>query len=191
MHTRLTVTRRGLLLGGLYGLGLAAAAPLTAPGRAWAAEHANRSMSEEEDARILKTALALEHQAIAAYQVGAESGLLDKPVLGVALKFQGHHKAHAQLLATTIERLGQSPSRPMDAAGYKFPVEQLRSQGDVLRFAAGLEQGAASAYLGAVPVLHNRELARVAASILGDEAQHWTVLLSALGDDPVPAAFIA
>lgn len=34
---------------------------------------------------------------------------------------------------------------------YDFPVDQLKSQADVLRFAAGLEQGAVSAYLEAVP----------------------------------------
>jgi hypothetical protein len=61
----------------------------------------------------------------------------------------------------------------------------------VLRFAAGLEHGAANAYLGAVPVFHNRALAKAAASILGDETMHWAILLNALGEDPVPAAFIS
>ena len=32
---------------------------------------------------------------------------------------------------------------------------------------------------------------RVAASILGDEAMHWAVLRNALGEPPVPAAFMA
>ncbi|MGZ8967519.1 MAG: ferritin-like domain-containing protein [Gallionella sp.] len=71
------------------------------------------------------------------------------------------------------------------------PVEKLKSQADVLHFAAGLEQGAASAYLGAVPAFHNKELAKAAASILGDETMHWAILLNALGEDPVPAAFIS
>jgi hypothetical protein len=47
-----------------------------------------------------------------------------------------------------------------------------------------------SAYLGAVPVFGNRDLAKAAASILGDEAMHWAILRNALGDDPVPAAFV-
>ena len=61
----------------------------------------------------------------------------------------------------------------------------------MLRFAAGLEKGAASAYLGTVPQFHNRDLAKAAASILGDETMHWAILLNALGENPVPAAFIA
>ena len=47
-----------------------------------------------------------------------------------------------------------------------------------------------SAYLAAVPAFGNRDLARAAASILGDEAMHWAVLRNVLGEDPVPAAFV-
>jgi hypothetical protein len=59
----------------------------------------------DSDARILNTALGAELEAIAAYQVGTESGLLQKPVLDLAVTFQGHHKEHADLLAKTIQRL--------------------------------------------------------------------------------------
>lgn len=41
------------------------------------------------DVRILNTALGAELEAIAAYQAGAESGLLQKPVLVLAVQFQG------------------------------------------------------------------------------------------------------
>jgi rubrerythrin len=140
------------------------------------------------DVHILNTALAAEHEGVAAYQVGAQSGLLQKPVLDLAVQFQGHHKAHADLLAATVKKLGGTPVDPRQK--YDFPVEQLRSQADVLRFAAGLEQGAVTAYLGAVPILDDRELARAAASILGDEAMHWAVLRYVLGENPVPAAFV-
>ena len=74
---------------------------------------------------------------------------------------------------------------------YDFPVDKLKTQADVLSFAAGLEQGAVSAYLGAIPALENRDLAKAAGSILGDEAMHWAVLRNALGENPVPAAFVA
>ncbi len=48
-----------------------------------------------------------------------------------------------------------------------------------------------SAYLGAVPVFGNRDLAKAAASILGDEAMYWAILRNALGEVPVPAAFMS
>ena len=141
------------------------------------------------DARILNTALGAELEAIAAYQVGAESKLLDKPVLDLAVTFQRHHRAHAALLAATVEKLG---GKAVSAkAKYDFPISQLKSQADVLRFAAKLEQGAVSAYLGAVPMFDDRALSKAAASILGDEAMHWAVLRHALGEAPVPGAFVS
>ena len=176
---RLFLGRSGLLLSG-------AAVALLAGRDALAAKSGG---SKAADARILNTALAAELEAIAAYQVGAESGLLQKPTLQLALQFQGHHKAHAEVLAKTVKQLG---GKPVGAKSqYSFPLEGLKSQADVLRFAATLEQGAVSAYLGAVPLFANRDLSKAAASILGDEAMHWAVLRNALGENPVPSAFVA
>jgi rubrerythrin len=141
------------------------------------------------DVTILNSALGAEQQAIAAYQLGAESGLLQKPVLDLAVQFQGHHKAHADALAKAVQKLGGKPVAPLK--DYSFPKSQLKSQNDVLAFAATLEKGAVSAYLGAVPILTDRELAKAAASILGDEAMHWAVLRNALGQNPVPEAFMS
>jgi rubrerythrin len=140
------------------------------------------------DVAILNSALGSEREAIAAYQLGADSGLLEPAVKIVALKFQGHHKAHADLLAATVSKLGGHPVEARKK--YDFPTEKLKNQTDVLRFAAQLEQGAISAYLGAVPAFGNRDLAHAAASILGDEAMHWAILRNVLGEDPVPAAFV-
>lgn len=150
---------------------------------------AKSGKSAGSDVRILNTALGAELEAIAAYQLGAESGLLQKPVLDLALTFQGHHKQHADVLSKTIAKLGGKPVSAKDK--YSFPADTLKTQADVLRFAAMLEKGAVSAYLGAVPVFQNSDLAKAAASILGDEAMHWAILRNALGEAPVPSAFMA
>ncbi|MEO7253719.1 MAG: ferritin-like domain-containing protein [Casimicrobium sp.] len=150
---------------------------------------AQSGKSQDSDVRVLNSALGAELEAIAAYQVGAESGLLQKPVLDLAVTFQGHHKEHADLLAKTIAKLGGKAVSAKDK--YVFPVETLKTQADVLRFAAGLEKGAVSAYLGAVPLFGNKDLAKAAASILGDEAMHWAILRNALGEAPVPSAFMS
>jgi len=163
-------------------IGLLAGAPILGlPRRANAAP--------EQDVRILNSALSAEHEAVAAYQVGAESGLLKQDALKLAVQFQGQHKEHVDLLAETVKKLGGDPAAAK--ATYAFPVEKLQTQEDVLRFAAGLEKGAVSAYLGAVPILGSGELARAAASILGDEAMHWAVLRYVLGENPVPHAFVS
>jgi hypothetical protein len=59
-------------------------------------------------------------------------------VLALAVQFQGHHKQHADLLAKTGEKLGRKPVSAKDK--YSFPADQLKSQADVIRFAAKLEQ---------------------------------------------------
>jgi hypothetical protein len=175
---RLFMARSGLVLSG-------AAVALLA-GRDVLAAKSGRAKAD--DARIFNTLLGAELEAIAAYQVGADSGLLEKPVLALAVQFQGQHKEHSDLLAKTVQKLG---GKPVSAkAKYTFPVDQLKTQADVLGFAAKLEQGAVSGYLGAVPLFGNRELSKAAASILGDEAMHWAVLRNALGENPVPVAFM-
>jgi rubrerythrin len=158
---------------------------------AFAASQKGKAAAGADDVAILNTALAAELEAVAAYQVGAESGLLQKPALDLAVQFQGHHKAHAELLAGTVKKLGGKAVEGKKTTDYHFPTEKLKSQADVLRFAAGLEKGAVSAYLGAVPLFGNRELAKAAASILGDESMHWAVLRQALGENPVPDAFVS
>ena len=175
---RLFLGKSGLMLSG-------AAVALLAGNDALAAKTGG---SEGNDVQILNTALGAELEAIAAYQLGADSKLLEKPVLDLAVTFQGHHKAHAALLAATVAKLGGQPVSAK--AKYDFPADQLKSQTDVLKFAAKLEQGAVSAYLGAVPLFKERDLAKAAASILGDEAMHWAVLRQAVGEAPVPAAFM-
>jgi rubrerythrin len=179
---RFFLQRSGVVLSG-------AAVALLAGRDALAATSDKNAKGHAGDVRILNTALAAELEAVAAYEMGAKSGLLQKPVLDLAVTFQGHHKEHADVLAKTIQKLG---GKPVAAKGqYSFPTDQLKNQTDVLRFAAGLEKGAVSAYLGAVPLFAQRELSRAAASILGDEAMHWAVLRQAIGEQPVPSAFVA
>ena len=102
--------------------------------------------------------------------------------------FLGTAMLSGAAVARTVEKLGGKPVAKK--ASYAFATEKLKSQADVLRFAAALEKGAVSAYLNAVPMFGNRNLAQVAASILGDEAMHWAVLRQAVGENPVPGAFV-
>ncbi|MCB1908166.1 MAG: ferritin-like domain-containing protein [Rhodocyclaceae bacterium] len=171
------------------GLTLSAAAIALLGGRrALAARQPETAGSVEADIRILNSALQAEQRAVAAYQLGADSGLLRAPAKALAVQFQGHHRAHAALLEQTVGQLG---GRALPAAtDHDFAVDALRTEADVLRFAASLEQGAVSAYLAAVPGFDDRELAHAAASILGDEAMHWAVLRQVLGEPPVPVAFV-
>lgn len=138
-----------------------------------------------KDAGILNVALALEHEAIAAYQIGAESGLLAKEVLPVAVLFQSHHKAHRDALAATVRKLGGTPAAEQSMDAYvkssKLNVAAIKSQGDVLALAQRLELGAINAYLGVIPAFGDLELAKIAGRLAADETMHYTALTQALG----------
>ena len=186
------VARRAFLSrGGKIALSATAVALLAGNEALATSYNQTAAASATGDVDILNTALGAEQEAIAAYQVGAESGLLKKPALDLAITFQGHHKAHADLLAGTVKKLGGTPSEAKKVSDYHFPTNKLKTDADVLRFAAGLEKGAVSAYLGAIPLFDNRDLAKAAGSILGDEAMHWAILRQALGEVPVPDAFVS
>ena len=170
--------RRGLIKGaGMLSAGallMLAGAPTRAQGM---------GANSESDARILNVALALEHEAINAYQLGAESGLLQKPVLALAVRFQSDHKAHRDALVATIDKLGGKPAPALTLQEYAKALDaaKLKSQNDVLDLAARLELGATNAYLGVIPAFGDSELAKVAARLAADETMHWTVLSQALG----------
>lgn len=140
------------------------------------------------DVGILNTALALEYEAISAYQLGAMSGLLQKPVLEIAVMFQTHHKEHRDALIATIRKLGGAPVAAKSDAevGQALNAASLKSQADVLRLAQRLEKGAANAYIGVIPSFGDRALTQVSARLAADEVMHWTVLSQAL-KDPLPA----
>jgi len=87
---------------------------------AYAGNDANSSSQLAQDVHILNTAIAAEHEAMAAYQLGAESGLLSTGMLKVALIFQGHHKEHIDVLASTVRKLGGSAVDAKD--NYNFPL---------------------------------------------------------------------
>ena len=140
-----------------------------------------------QDVSILNVALGLEHEAIGAYQIGAESGLLENPVLDVAVLFQSQHKEHRDALAKAVHKLGGVPVESKSLQEYMaaLKVASLKNQRDVLTLAARLERGAANAYLGVIPSFADPALAQVAGRLAADETMHWTVLAQALSQ-PLP-----
>ncbi|MBW3607053.1 MAG: ferritin-like domain-containing protein [Actinobacteria bacterium] len=140
--------------------------------------------SDQADVEILNGLLDLEFMAIAAYKAGAPK--LGGERLGIVKVFLEQEQAHADGLSGSIEELDGKPNRAK--SDYDFPV--LRTEADVLRFALDLENTAIAAYIDALPKFSEKKLRSTAASIITNEAEHASVLLDALGREPVPAAFV-
>jgi rubrerythrin len=183
------ITRRGVVLQGSAVLSAGAVA-LLAGKPAMAAKMGKGDTAH--DIATLNTALALEHEGINAYTLGAQSNLLEKPVLAVAVKFQDDHKAHRDRLIEVIQKLGGTPVKEKTLGEYarELDVARLKSQADVLDFAAGLEKGAVNAYLGIIPAFSDRQWSKLAGQLATDESEHFTVLTQALGRAlPAPLSF--
>ena len=150
------------------------------------------STDTSKDVGILNVALGLEHEAISAYQLGASSGLLQKGVLDVAVRFQADHKAHRDALISTIQKMGGTPvmEKKLEEYAKALKADTLKNQTDVLDLAARLELGAINAYLGVIPAFGSKDLAKVAARLAADETMHYTALTSALGR-PLPAGALS
>lgn len=129
------------------------------------------------DLGIMSAALYLEHEAIAAYQAGAESKLLTPAVLGVAVAFQSDHKYHRDGLMGVLKSLGVEPKGPEK----KYDFGQLHNQTDVLRLAHKLESGAAQAYATLASNILTKAVLNFGANVLVDEQRHVTILNSVLG----------
>ncbi|MFO1385710.1 MAG: ferritin-like domain-containing protein [Chitinivorax sp.] len=164
---------------------LSAGAMLLLAGNPAAAASVAKGAAEPHagDIGILNVALGLEHQGINAYTLGATSGLLQKPVLDIALKFKDDHKIHRDLLAKAITQLGGTPvnEKPLEVYAKALNAASLKSQEDILRLALSLELGASNAYLSVLPSFKDSSLSKVAGQIMADEVAHWAILNNALG----------
>lgn len=192
MEQEIMTSRRGLL--GMGGTALLSAAAIgVIANQPLAAATGKKGMSATAgDVDILNVALGLEHEAIEAYQIGAESGLLQKPVLDVAVLFQGHHKAHRDALVGAIRQMGGKPVDSKSRADYmaSLEVSKIKGQVDILRLAQRLERGAANAYLGVIPAFGSKDLAQVAGKLASDETAHWALLSQVLADKLPATPFV-
>lgn len=178
----LSLARRSFLAhAGLVALGAGASTIVVS--------RASAAVTQPGDIGVIQTALALEHEGIAAYQIAGKSGLLSPKTLKLALVFLGHHKMHRDSLARLVADAGGQPVEPKTDAQYIADLQlgALKTERDVVALATTLERGAATAYIGQIAALSEPKLAQLFASISADEAVHWTTLNNAAGT-PVPTA---
>jgi rubrerythrin len=153
---------------------------LLPPGRLWA-------QSKEGDLSILSAALALEHEAVAAYQFGIDSEKLSAEQLKYAVAFQGDESYHRDGLIGAIKTLGGEPVEPRKDYGFG----QARSATDFIRVVHMLEQDFIRVYAIHAASVQNKDVLNFAARILADEVRHLTVWQHELGipNYGKPAAF--
>lgn len=184
------ISRRKFLVGSGATLGAAAlfgASSLT-PGQLLGVQIASaQSVTLNSDMDVLMFALTLEHIEDAAYRAANASGLLSGRVAMYFKDFGDHEHAHVVALTDVITKLGGTPVQ--EQASYNFP--KFTSQADVVSFFAMVEEVGAGAYLGAAPLLQDKNLLAAAASIHDVEGQHASILRAVMGDTSPSPAFAA
>ncbi|HTC31156.1 MAG TPA: ferritin-like domain-containing protein [Candidatus Acidoferrum sp.] len=148
---------------------------------------ARAANADPGDLDTLNAAIELERAGIKAYDDAASTKLLSPKVLQVALLFRRDHQVHLAALSAAVQSGGGIVTDK--TAHIDYP--KLATEGDVLAFAQVVEEKAASTYLSVIPEFKDRELAQVAASIMGIETIHVGILANALNVfPPYPSGFV-
>ncbi len=136
------------------------------------------------DVGAAQFAAGVELAAVAAYTAAAERGLLDDATIALATVFLGHHQAHAATFNGLLTQVGAETNNTADAGLLDTFGPMIAAAPDapaLLEIALTLEEAAASPYYAALGVLTLPHPALAVAQILPVEAQHATVLATALG----------
>ena len=108
--------------------------------------------------------------------------------LGMARQHLGQEMAHADAMSKAVQKLGGTPSLPLPS--YSKAIGHPKTADDLLRLADTIGTTAISAYLDAIPKLSDPTLRQTVVAIVTNEAEHVSVVRTALNLSPVPSAFV-
>lgn len=171
-------TRRGLVRSGV---GWAAAGSLLG-GLAPSAAAASSPAATE----TLSYALEAERLAVIGYEQVLASGVLTPSVRSQVEEQLAQDRQHVAALEHILRAIGASlPRGPASVPEAQAMLSQhqihrsltnLTTQHDCLRVMINIESLTEGAYFKAIPTLADATVVRTCASIMGSDAQHWTVL---------------
>ena len=156
------------------------------------------------DADLVRTILSIELLVVFGYQQVLASETISPGTAPIIHHLLDHEQTHVELMTDELLKLGQQPPSPpasVTAADAALAVlhgngslKSLHSEEDCLRLLEGIEQIAQGAYYTSLGKMTSPRLARLCASILAAEGQHYTVLADLLHpgeiDKSVPGAFV-
>ncbi len=174
-------TRRALLAGGLgAATGLSA---LASSARGDAGSQGRSLPSWVEDGKVLQQLLQAERTVEYGCRQALSSGKLKRASRDVVRLLLAHADAHVAALRVHLDalHLPQNQSHPQHPA--PFPPAQIadlfkeiKHETDALQGLVQIMNVAQYSYFSAVGSFHDLRLVRLAAEILANEAQHWTIL---------------
>lgn len=136
------------------------------------------------DTDILKFALFLELLEAEFYKAAVGSGILRGKVLEVSTNVRDHEICHVTYLQTALGGMAQEQDITFDFSAV------LKNENKYLDAAETFEQTGVGAYLGALPLISDKNIRSAAGTIFTIEARH-TAAFRAMNKrkDPAPVAF--
>lgn len=136
------------------------------------------------DVDLLNHLLDLEHMGIYAYTAGTP--LLSPATIKAGQLFLNDELYHAGALAGMIKAAGGTPVTQAPSYALGHP----QTSQEVLELLHEVEKAQLTAYLDAITRLEPGLVKSSIAAILANDAQHVAVVRAALGQSPVPSAFV-
>jgi hypothetical protein len=157
------------------------------PGLAQANARQTSPEKARSDVEILNAALLLEHLEAEFYArvVAADQArpYLQGRVRAAAQTLARDETTHVQTVSEMITKLGGSP---IEKPQFQFPANVFISPIAFLQLSVELEENGVGAYLGAAPMVKNKDVLNFAASIYGNETRHTAWIRFLLGDQFAP-----
>jgi hypothetical protein len=132
---------------------------------------------EETDLAVLQGALALEHEAVAIYELGLARKLFPAGLRSYAVEFHGDHQGHRDTQIGIVEERGGRPPAPLAS----YDLGSFEDADELIRKALLVEVAAQEAYTALISQIRTKDYLLSAAFILVDEVRHMTVWRRVLG----------
>lgn len=135
------------------------------------------------DTDILKFALFLELLEAEFYKMAVGSGLLSGLVLEISSNVRDHEICHVQYLQNALGAAATGNTITFDFSG------TLKNERKYLKAAEAFEQTGVGAYLGALPLISNKDIRSAAGTVFTIEARHTAAFRALNHRDPASVAF--
>lgn len=132
---------------------------------------------EETDMAVLDAALALEHEAIAIYDLGLRERMFPTGLREHAVEFRGDHQGHRDTQVSLVKERGGRVSDPRS----HYDWGRVAGGDAMVRLALEIELAAQKAYTALISQIASDDYLLSAAFILVDEVHHLTVWRRVLG----------
>lgn len=135
------------------------------------------------DTDILKFALFLELLEAEFYKMAVGSGLLDGIVLDISTNVRDHEICHVTYLQSALGTAARGNEITFDFSA------TLKNERNYLKAALTFEQTGVGAYLGALPMISDKNIRSVAGTVFTIEARHTAAFRGLNKQDPIPVTF--